>query len=189
MRGACFSSGAACVRGETFGNVNAEAMIFKKPVLTHSTPFKGGRINEKMDNAQIEIVDHMKTGMVANYPKDVVVAVEFFVRNPGKIAQFGEAGYRKVMKEYEAKSVVRRFENIVADILKKKEPKTIPSRKEVEHYFKKEYDERLHNKISVSGKLHRLKYKIRKALYKPVEFLYLAFRYLLREKFGKNLED
>ena len=54
--------------GESFGNTLAEAGAFSKPVIINSTPHR--------DNNQLELVEHMKTGIIANYPQTFARAIQ-----------------------------------------------------------------------------------------------------------------
>jgi glycosyltransferase involved in cell wall biosynthesis len=171
-------------RGETFGNVNAEAMIFEKPVITHSTPFKGGTIHETTDNAQIEIVDHMKTGLVANYPRDVVQAVSL-LQNSKTRSKMGSAGRRKVLMSYDARKVCAEFEAVCT--------KMVCGRPFLKGNpvigFKKEYVQRLNHNIKSQGKVGKAVYGIKKKLFEIVEYGYLVKRYLLRKYLKFDLEN
>ena len=82
-------------RGETFGNVNAEAMTFTKPVITHSTPFRGGNFAESIDNAQIELVDNSVNGFVANDPASVAEAAHRLAVDASLRERMGCAGRKK----------------------------------------------------------------------------------------------
>ncbi|MGV8168630.1 MAG: glycosyltransferase family 4 protein [Candidatus Nanoarchaeia archaeon] len=177
-------------RGETFGNVNTEAMLFKKPVVTHSTPFKGKKLLETTDNAQIEVVDHEKTGLVADYPGDVAEAMKILQENPKKRKEYGENGYKKILRNYESKIIAKQFEDIAINIMgeKKEKIKITPSESEVKNYFEKEYTERLNKKIDKTSNCKKKKYIMRKFFYKILEFKYLVIRRLLRKIFKYNLE-
>jgi glycosyltransferase involved in cell wall biosynthesis len=169
-------------RGETFGNVNAEAMIFQKPVITHSTHFRGGNIDETMDNAQIEIVDHMKTGLVASYPSDVVQAVKL-LQDKSKRQAMGRAGRLKVVKEYESRKIASDFENICRQLLGNKAFKQTSS-----DFLRREYDARLRNTLNTSSSFDKVIYSLRKSCFKIIEIPYLVKRILLRKVFKFDIE-
>jgi glycosyltransferase involved in cell wall biosynthesis len=133
--------------GESFGCSIAEAMACKKPVVTHSTPH--------WDNAQIELVDHDSTGLVANNPRLYAKAVDFLLRSPEKVAQMGLAGYHKAASLYDVKHIVGQVEKLYLDKLKEKGFKLddrlhdyrlardyYPSFKELQDFFI-DYQERL----------------------------------------------
>src|SRR5215470_11837740 len=60
--------------GETFGLAMAEAMCCGLPVIVNSTP--------SMDNAQVELCDHGKTGLVANSLRALTSALSFLANDP-----------------------------------------------------------------------------------------------------------
>jgi glycosyltransferase involved in cell wall biosynthesis len=74
--------------GECNGNTINEAMFWKKPVITNSTPRK--------DNGQLEQVIHMKNGIIANHPQTFARALAYQHSNPDKRQKMGEAGYGQV---------------------------------------------------------------------------------------------
>ena len=61
--------------GESFGMVLAEAMLCGCPVVTASRPFK--------DNSQVEVVGHLKGGVVARSAKSLATALRAFRFDPG----------------------------------------------------------------------------------------------------------
>lgn len=134
--------------GESFGCGIAEAMACKKPVVTHATPH--------WDNAQVELVDHGKTGLVANFPRLYAGAVDFLLQNRQKAQEMGWAGYEKAGRHYDICVVARQTEGVYLDVLSRKgallsgdmlrysEKAVLPcvSLRELED-FRREYDERL----------------------------------------------
>jgi len=70
--------------GESFGYSIAEGMACGLPVIVNSTPWA--------DNAQIELVDHMRTGIVANTPRGMAEAAGYIARNKDTRMVMGEAG-------------------------------------------------------------------------------------------------
>ena len=163
--------------GETFGNVIAEAMTFGKPVVTHSTPFKGGKLAERMDNSQIELVDHLVTGLVANYPNDVVEAMYILASDPQLVREFGQAGRQKVEEKYSSEVVIRQFLSFL-------ENKTWQRPD-----FRDDYNYRLGNSVNHSSKSHKRIYLMKKKMYLWfLESPYLIIRYILRERFKYNIE-
>jgi glycosyltransferase involved in cell wall biosynthesis len=91
-------------RGESFGYTIAEAFSLGVPAVVNSTP---GR-----DNAQIELVDHMVSGIVANTPQDFAEAVEYLHRHPDERERMGVAGRVKA-KMYEADAVARSLAGLI----------------------------------------------------------------------------
>ena len=98
--------------GESFGYTLAEAMAAKKPVVVNSTPL--------VDNAQIELVDNNKTGLIANSPKTYAKAISHLLEDKQKAYRMGLAGYEKVKKEYEAGVTTKVLEKIYVDMAQRK---------------------------------------------------------------------
>ncbi len=132
--------------GESFGMTLAEAGVFKKPTIVNSTPHK--------DNNQVELIDHMKTGIIANTPQTFARAVEFLYRNPQVCSEMGQKAYDKVLAAYHPERITRQLEKIFIDKIKEKgkyldlsaqafydKIAYYPSRKEIED-FKLEYKKR-----------------------------------------------
>jgi glycosyltransferase involved in cell wall biosynthesis len=97
-------------RGESFGMVIAEAMAAGLPVVTH--PAEGLR-----DNAQLELVEHGRTGFITNTADDYADALAYLLRHPEKARQMGAAGRRKVLENYASDVLVRRLEDIYLDVI------------------------------------------------------------------------
>lgn len=97
------------VHGESFGNVIAEAMAWRKSVISNSLPHRY--------NSQVELIDHGKTGFIANNPKDFAEAVAFLLAHPEIRHAMGEAGRKKVEANYEVKTVTRSLEKIYIKLL------------------------------------------------------------------------
>jgi glycosyltransferase involved in cell wall biosynthesis len=95
--------------GESFGRVLAEAMACGKPVVVNSTPLR--------DNAQIELVDHGRTGYVANHPRDFAEAVAHLLADNDLRAQMGKAGRAKVEENLEASRVAESLGKIYIELL------------------------------------------------------------------------
>jgi len=99
--------------GESFGLVIAEAMACGLPVVTH--PCEGLR-----DNAQLELVDHGITGLVAASAEEYADAVKFLIRNPERAREMGRAGRDKAARLYRAQTVTARLETIYLELLTSK---------------------------------------------------------------------
>ncbi len=186
-------------RGETFGNVIAEAMSFKKTVITHSTHIKRSFLSYNplikkagtwdLDNAQIELVDHMKTGLIANYPHDVLAAVGYFVRDPKKIAEFGENAYEKTLNNFDAKLVLANFQKVAESVFYGQAVTIKPSESELLEYFETEYWARLTQTMNVEKINQIYLYKFKKLAFTiSMQYPYLVFRLMLRKMFRKNIE-
>lgn len=80
---ACDVFVAAAEIGESQGLAIAEAMALGVPVVTSSTPWA--------DNAQVELVEHGRSGYVANHPQSFAEAVADLLGDDGKRVAFGRA--------------------------------------------------------------------------------------------------
>jgi glycosyltransferase involved in cell wall biosynthesis len=98
--------------GEAFGNTLNEAMYWKKPVVVDSTP--------KKDNGQIEQIEHLQTGIIANYPETYGRAIGYLAKHPDQAAWLGENGHKKVTTEYDPKQTTERLEKVFVEKLGKK---------------------------------------------------------------------
>lgn len=99
--------------GESFGLVIAEAMACGLPVVTH--PCEGLK-----DNAQLELVDHNITGLVAATTEEYVNAIKFLFNNPNEARRMGQAGREKAARLYRAQTVTHQLEKIYIELLKSK---------------------------------------------------------------------
>ncbi len=95
--------------GEAFGNTLNEAMYWQKPVVVNSTPRK--------DNGQLEQIDHLKTGLIANHSTTYATALAYFWSHPTESREYGERGRHKVTTEYNAVSTTRYLEKIFVEQL------------------------------------------------------------------------
>jgi glycosyltransferase involved in cell wall biosynthesis len=96
--------------GESFGLVIAEAMAAGLPVVTH--PCAGLK-----DNAQLELVEHGVTGLVAENAEAYASAVAWLFAHPEEARRMGRAGRAKAIRLYAADVVVRRLEAVYAALL------------------------------------------------------------------------
>lgn len=99
--------------GESFGLVIAEAMACALPVITH--PCDGLK-----DNAQLELVDHGETGLVAKTVEEYANAVRYLLRNPDEAQRMGLAGQKKASRLYRTQNIVSDLESIYDELLKQK---------------------------------------------------------------------
>lgn len=97
---------AASAIGESFGMVIAEAMTAGTPVLTINT--------EDRDNAQIELVDHQKTGIVTqNDQQQIAEALQYLYKNNAARTRFSSASKEKIVKAYKAQNIVGSLEQLI----------------------------------------------------------------------------
>lgn len=99
--------------GESFGLVIAEAMACGLPVVTH--PSAGER-----DNAQLELVEHGVTGLVAHAAEDYARCVRQLFENPQEARAMGLAGRAKAQNLYRAQDVAARLGEMYLDLLERK---------------------------------------------------------------------
>ncbi len=150
--------------GESFGYTIAEAMVAGKPVVVNSTPWA--------DNAQIEILDYGKTGLIANTPKTYADAVAYLINNKAEAQKMGQLAQEKACGEFDAKKITKMVEKLYVELLSKKglinDKETIDRYKEVNYYPDnndlKNYPEEYVNRLSASfGKtsfIEGLKFKL-----------------------------
>lgn len=107
--------------GESFGLVIAEAMAAGLPVVTHPCP--GLR-----DNAQLELVDHGRTGLVAETAQEFGQALAWLLSNPDQARQMGQRGREKARELYRKQTVVQRLMTIYDRLLQEKKINHAPPR-------------------------------------------------------------
>jgi len=97
---------AASRIGESFGMVIAEAMTAGTPVLTISTPYA--------DNAQVEIVDNGKTGLVVERSiEKIAAALQYLYHQENVRVSLSIAAKQKVENEYKANRIVKSLEELI----------------------------------------------------------------------------
>jgi len=96
--------------GESFGLVIAEAMAAGLPVVTH--PCGGLK-----DNAQLELVEHGVTGLVAETAEEYASALAWLFAHPEEARRMGCAGREKARRLYAEDVVVQRLESVYAALL------------------------------------------------------------------------
>lgn len=99
--------------GESFGLTIAEAMAAGLPVVTH--PAAGLR-----DNAQLELVEHGKTGLVAGSAEEYAGAVARLLTNPEEARAMGQRGRDKARRLFRKQAIVSRVEDIYLELLETK---------------------------------------------------------------------
>lgn len=97
---------AASAIGESFGMVIAEAMTSGTPVLTIST--------EDRDNAQIELVDHQKTGIVTQNDRyQIAEALQYLYEDTAARTRLSSASREKIVTAYKAQNIVGSLEQLI----------------------------------------------------------------------------
>lgn len=97
---------AASNIGESFGMVIAEAMTAGTPVITIST--------EDRDNAQIELIDNNKSGLVVKRNKrSIARALHFLYKNKPVANKLSEQAKLRISQEYKAQKIVQSLENLI----------------------------------------------------------------------------
>jgi glycosyltransferase involved in cell wall biosynthesis len=92
--------------GESFGMVIAEAMTVGTPVLTIST--------EDRDNAQIELMDNEKSGLVVKRSKYAIArALHFLHQNKATGIELSEQAKLKISRDYKAQNIVGSLERLI----------------------------------------------------------------------------
>lgn len=95
--------------GECNGNTINEAMYWGKPIVVNSTPNR--------DNGQLEQVEHMKDGIIANEPQTFARAIAYLAGHREQANSMGQAGHRKVQENNEVRRIVSQFEKCVIEKL------------------------------------------------------------------------
>ncbi|MBU1247825.1 MAG: glycosyltransferase family 4 protein [Proteobacteria bacterium] len=96
--------------GESFGLVIAEAMAAGLPVITH--PAQGLR-----DNAQLELVDHGLTGLVAQDAAGYAQATKTLLENQDLARKMGQKGRDKAQALFRAQDIAEKLANIYDELL------------------------------------------------------------------------
>lgn len=99
---ACDVVVAAAAIGESQGLVIGEAMALGIPVVTCSTPWA--------DNAQVELVEHGKTGWIAAAPGAFAEAVADLLGDERRRARFGAAAHRRATTMFDPAALTRQLE-------------------------------------------------------------------------------
>lgn len=98
--------------GECNGNTINEAMYWGKPVVVNSTP--------KKDNGQLEQVEHMKTGIVANRPATYARALAYLAAHSEERQRMGVAAHTSILSHNHPAPLTRQLEEFFLELLAKK---------------------------------------------------------------------
>jgi len=97
--------------GEAQGLANLEAMSFGVPVVTCSMPWA--------DNAQVEFVEHGRTGMIANHPRPFAEAVAELLLDAGQRSRLGTRAQAQVRRQVDPGAQARQLERLFMSLLTK----------------------------------------------------------------------
>jgi hypothetical protein len=92
--------------GESFGLSMAEAMFHGLPVVVDSTP--------ELDNAQVEVVENERTGLVVRSTAGFVAAARRLTQNAAERAELGRASHERAATWFSDRVVTRAWESIYA---------------------------------------------------------------------------
>jgi glycosyltransferase involved in cell wall biosynthesis len=106
---ACDVFASAAEIGESQGLGLGEAMALGVPVVTCSTPWA--------DNAQVQFVEHGKSGWFASHPRSFAEAVADLLLDPGRRAAFGEAGRAEVERTLSAGPLTEQLAGLYTALL------------------------------------------------------------------------
>ena len=104
--------------GECCSAAIQEAMAFKLPIITNSTPFSRSHYRY-VDNGQIEQVSPGVNGFIANSPRSIVAAISELCTQPEKRQSFGTAS-RKLLDSCALPRLTRQLEKTTLEILAEK---------------------------------------------------------------------
>jgi glycosyltransferase involved in cell wall biosynthesis len=96
-------------RGESYGASLVEAMAASLPIVVNSTPWR--------DNAQVELVEHMRTGIIANSPKAISEALAHLHASSEDRLRMGQAGRAKAEALYDASVVCKSLASLIVTTL------------------------------------------------------------------------
>ena len=95
--------------GEAQGLANLEAMSFGVPVVTCSMPWA--------DNAQVEFVEHGRTGLIANHPRPFAEAVAALLLDAKLRERLGAEARATVARRFDPRIQARQLERLFTGLL------------------------------------------------------------------------
>jgi glycosyltransferase involved in cell wall biosynthesis len=121
--------------GESQGLAIGEALALGIPVVTSSTPWA--------DNAQVEFVEHGRSGWLAGHPRSFAAAVADLLADGERRAAFGAAGADDVQRTLSPEAIIPQLERLYAALLQGAGPPAEwdPAPEEVER-FASDYERR-----------------------------------------------
>lgn len=183
---------------ESFWNVIAEAFCFNVPVITDFKAFyRNGKVNKKLYDAQIELVDNEMNWWYCVYPDSVIGFLEN--HSLDQLHAMWKVGYQKVQNVYNVKFTSNTMAKILYDFWKKhlsfvddekfENLVQIPWLKEVDDY-REEYLKRIeicydYNPIFLSKKIL---YVFSAYIWRSLEYIYLIYRKFAKNVLKKNIE-
>lgn len=166
--------------GESFGCVIAESFAHKKPVMAdfNKSIKINNKINEKLYDAQSELVDHKVNGYVTSNPQS---AANYLINtNKETLTKMGENGYEKALNRYEVNTITTNLENILENLVLNKNNKIYPLKEEIDEYlheYKKKL-KRINLEEEENGIIKKYKFFIESKIFRGFEYSYLIWRKL-----------
>ena len=99
--------------GESFGYGIAEPMNLGKPVITHSVP--------SLDQAQLELVRHGESGLIANLPETMSEAMLQLAAEPALRRKMGECSRTHIRELANAEVSISRLESILKSAIEQRD--------------------------------------------------------------------
>jgi hypothetical protein len=93
--------------GESFGLSMAEAMYYGLPVIVDSTP--------EMDNAQVEVVEHARSGLVVESVSGFVAATRLLAQSAELRKEMGRAAHDRATALFSDVAVVAQWQRLYVD--------------------------------------------------------------------------
>jgi len=164
--------------GECNGNTINEAMYWSRPVIVNSTPRK--------DNGQLEQVDHMINGIIANYPQTYARACAFLLNNMGEREKMGKNAHDKVVAINDPVRITSMLEKVFVEQMMQKgfefDSTVTDSYASVNYYpteaVIRQYPVEYLHRLSQDYGILSLREKLFNYLRKPVKFYYKVMDFI-----------